>query len=77
LPPAAIYHRSSKEPLLSWRVAVLPYLGEGALFEDGFHAAFFDGHVRFIKNSIYRDEKALRALIGSRDGIRVELEAYP
>ena len=34
-PPAAIYG-SDGGPKLSWRVAILPYLGEGALFEE-FH----------------------------------------
>ncbi len=37
----------------------LPKLG-GA-FREGFHAAFFDGSVRYIKNGV--DEKTLRALI--------------
>jgi hypothetical protein len=32
-PPAAVYDKQGK-PLLSWRVAVLPYLGENALFKQ-------------------------------------------
>jgi hypothetical protein len=34
-PPHAIYSKGGK-PLLSWRVALLPYLGQGKLFEE-FH----------------------------------------
>jgi len=33
-PPAAIYSKDGKRPLLSWRVAILPFLGEGQLFEQ-------------------------------------------
>jgi hypothetical protein len=33
LPPHAIYSKGGK-PLLSWRVAILPYLGEAALYKE-------------------------------------------
>jgi RNA polymerase sigma-70 factor (ECF subfamily) len=33
LPPAAIYSKDGK-PLLSWRVALLPFLGEGDLYKE-------------------------------------------
>jgi RNA polymerase sigma factor (sigma-70 family) len=45
--------------------AELPKLG-GTLFEDGFNAAFADGAVRFIKDSI--DPKTLKALITANGG---------
>jgi hypothetical protein len=47
----------------------LPKLG--GLFKDGFHAAFADGSVRFIKKDT--DEKLLRALITRAGGEKVDL----
>jgi hypothetical protein len=44
----------------------------GGLFEDGFHAAFGDGVVRFIKKD--NDEKLLRALITRAGGEVVDLK---
>ncbi|MFL5245466.1 MAG: DUF1559 domain-containing protein [Gemmataceae bacterium] len=32
LPPAAVYSKDGKTPLYSWRVELLPYLGQGGLF---------------------------------------------
>ena len=43
----------------------------GGLFKDGFHAAFADGSVRFIKTGV--DEKLLRALITRAGGEEVDL----
>jgi hypothetical protein len=43
----------------------------GGLFKDGFHAAFADGTVRFIKKDT--DEKLLRALITRAGGEKVDL----
>jgi Protein of unknown function (DUF1559)/Domain of unknown function (DUF4190) len=34
LPPQAITGKESNKPLLSWRVAILPYLGENALYQQ-------------------------------------------
>ena len=34
LPPAAIIDRQSGKPLLSWRVAILPYIDEGDLYRQ-------------------------------------------
>jgi hypothetical protein len=36
LPPHAIYNKDHKKPLLSWRVALLPYLEQDALYRE-FH----------------------------------------
>jgi hypothetical protein len=44
----------------------------GGLFKNGFHAAFADGTVRFIKMDI--DEKLLRALITRSGGEKVDLK---
>jgi hypothetical protein len=44
----------------------------GGLFKDGFHAAFADGTVRFIKKDT--DEKLLRALITRAGGEKVDLK---
>lgn len=40
-PPAATYDKQGK-PLLSWRVALLPYLGEGELFQQFRHNEAWD-----------------------------------
>src|SRR5262249_49752206 len=34
LPAHAIYSNDGKTPLLSWRVAILPYIGEAALYRE-------------------------------------------
>jgi hypothetical protein len=34
LPAHAIYSKDGKTPLLSWRVAILPYIGQTKLYED-------------------------------------------
>jgi hypothetical protein len=34
MPPAVIRHEQTKQPLYSWRVALLPYLDEGALYNQ-------------------------------------------
>ena len=34
LPAHAIYSKDDKAPLLSWRVAILPYLGQNALYQE-------------------------------------------
>jgi hypothetical protein len=44
----------------------------GGLFNDGFHAMFADGKVRFIKKDT--DEKLLRALITKAGGEKVDLK---
>jgi len=43
----------------------------GGVFKDGFHAAFADGSVRFIKKDT--DEKLIRALITKAGGEKVDL----
>jgi prepilin-type processing-associated H-X9-DG protein len=52
-----------------------PLPAVGGLFANGFNACFFDGHVRFLSSKLAADEKSLRALIGIRDGIRVDPES--
>jgi hypothetical protein len=47
----------------------------GGFFADGFNACTADSFVRFLSNSIGEDEKTMRALIGIRDGVRVDLNA--
>jgi hypothetical protein len=37
LPPSAIYSEDGTRPLLSWRVAILPYLGEDQLYKQFRH----------------------------------------
>jgi hypothetical protein len=49
-----------------------PLPGLGGQFANGFHACFFDCHVRFLSNKLYADEPTLRALIGIRDGVKVD-----
>jgi hypothetical protein len=52
----------------------LPRLG--GPFPEGFHAAFFDGSVFFLRKKIYENEADLRALIGWSDGQLVDVEQY-
>jgi hypothetical protein len=52
----------------------LPRLG--GLFADGFNACTADSQVHFLGRKLYGDERALRALIGIRDGQRVDLNAF-
>jgi hypothetical protein len=47
----------------------------GGFFADGFNACTADSSVRFLSNGIGEDEKTMRALIGIRDGVRVDLNA--
>jgi hypothetical protein len=48
----------------------------GGAFSDGFCAVNFSGYVEFYRSTIYRDERALRALIGWADGDVVNLRPY-
>jgi hypothetical protein len=52
----------------------LPRLG--GLFPDGFYACTADSRIHFLSRKIYRDEPALRALIGIRNGQPVDLKDF-
>jgi len=68
----------AEEPVLWTKPADLVYDPEkplpkfGGLFKDGFHVAFADGTVRFIKKDT--DEKLIRALITRAGGEAVDLK---
>jgi hypothetical protein len=47
----------------------------GGLFKDGFHAAFADGSVRFIKKNV--DKKLLHAIITRAGNEEVDLDKLP